>query len=356
VQRAYPWTHLDMSKSQDDKILDSITVAGTQPIPQVGSTAIHDDRHDTTMEATNPNVEGGKALKKNIGQTLATGRPIRNKLGTPGGFRTNRTRIEVTTKLSDAMETKIDRLLTLVEELSNKCRVQEDQITDLKKYVSDARDEIITNQEEVYSCNQFRMTATDAAIREIKVLIETSPQTLAKKSTTVAPHQEQVPSAGIVNNCPAIPDNEERMEGVGCGGLDQRRHAPQLMPGGILADVGETTLTGKPAQAQQNKTVAKPTTKAERNKISPATPRTIDPPRGWWSKVAQGGNFNKSEFTEVGRKGKPIKQPIQSTEKTKVPGPQDTTILTKNRKNNQVKIAAAPTFWKQQPLQKIKCW
>jgi hypothetical protein len=30
-------------------------------------------------------------------------------------------------------------------------------------------------------------------------------------------------------------------------------------------------------------------------------------------------------------------------------------ILTNNRKKNQVKIAAAPTFWKQHPLQTIKC-
>jgi hypothetical protein len=29
---------------------------------------------------------------------------------------------------------------------------------------------------------------------------------------------------------------------------------------------------------------------------------------------------------------------------------------TNNRKNNQVKIAAAPTFWKQHPLQTIKRW
>jgi hypothetical protein len=46
------------------------------------------------MEDTSPNVEGAKAMKKKMGQTLATGRPIRNKLGTPTGFRTNRTRME----------------------------------------------------------------------------------------------------------------------------------------------------------------------------------------------------------------------------------------------------------------------
>jgi hypothetical protein len=89
------------------------------------------------------------------------------------------------------MERKIDRLLTIVEELSNKCRAQEDQITDLQKYVSDARDEIITNQEEVYRCNRFRMTATDAAIREIKALIVTTSQTQAQKPTTVVRSKDQ---------------------------------------------------------------------------------------------------------------------------------------------------------------------
>jgi hypothetical protein len=109
-----------MSQSQDDNILDSITVAGSQPTPQAGSTAIQDITNDTTIEATNLNVEGGNALKKKVGHTLTTVRPIRNKLGTLGGFKTTRPRIEVTTKPSDAMERKIDRLLTIVEELSNK--------------------------------------------------------------------------------------------------------------------------------------------------------------------------------------------------------------------------------------------
>jgi hypothetical protein len=80
----------------------------------------------------------------------------------------------------------------------------------------------------------------------------------------------------------------------------------------------------KPVEELTEKPAAKPATKTERNKVIPATPRTIDPTRGLWSKVAQGGNFNKSEFTEVGHQGKPIKQPIHSNEKTKVPGPQHT--------------------------------
>jgi hypothetical protein len=56
TQRAYPWTHPDMSQSQDDNILDSITVAGSQPTPQAGSTAIQDVTNETTIEATNLNV------------------------------------------------------------------------------------------------------------------------------------------------------------------------------------------------------------------------------------------------------------------------------------------------------------
>jgi hypothetical protein len=52
--------------------------------------------------------------------------------------------------------------------------------------VSDVQDEIITNQEEVYRCNQFQMIATDVAIREIKALIETTSQIQVQKPITVA--------------------------------------------------------------------------------------------------------------------------------------------------------------------------
>jgi hypothetical protein len=74
TQRAYPWTHPDMSQSQDDNILDSITVAGSQPTPQAGSTAIQDVTNETTIEATNLKVVGGNAMKTKVGQTLAGGR------------------------------------------------------------------------------------------------------------------------------------------------------------------------------------------------------------------------------------------------------------------------------------------
>jgi hypothetical protein len=111
----------------------------------------------------------------------------------------------------------------------------------------------------------------------------------------------------IVNNCITTQDNEDRMERVDCGSLDQSRHSPQLMPGGTLTDDGETTPMKKPVEEITEKPAAKPATKTERNKVIAATPRRIDPTRGLWSKVAQGDNFNKSEFTEVGGKGKPIK-------------------------------------------------
>jgi hypothetical protein len=57
------------------------------------------------------------------------------------------------------------------------------------------------------------MTATDAAIREIKVLVETTSQTQAQKPTTVARSKDQGPRVENVNNCITIQDNEERMEG-----------------------------------------------------------------------------------------------------------------------------------------------
>jgi hypothetical protein len=116
--------------------------------------------------------------------------------------------------------------LTIVEELSHKCRAQEDQITELKKYMSDALDDIIRNQEEVYRFTQFRMIAIDVAIREIKVLIETTSQTQAKKPTTVGQTTDQGLCVEIVNNCITTQDNEKRMEGVDCVGLHQSRHAP----------------------------------------------------------------------------------------------------------------------------------
>jgi hypothetical protein len=121
MQRAYPWTHPDMSQSKDDNILDSITIPGSQPPAQASSTAIQDVTNETTIEVTNLNIEDGNEMKKNVGQTRAGVQSIRNKLGTRGGFKTNRTRIEVTTKPSDSIERKIDRLLKIVEELSNKC-------------------------------------------------------------------------------------------------------------------------------------------------------------------------------------------------------------------------------------------
>jgi hypothetical protein len=58
-----------MSQSQDDNILDSITVTGSQLTPQACSTAIQDVTNETTIEATNLNVEGGNAM-------IQWGRPL----------------------------------------------------------------------------------------------------------------------------------------------------------------------------------------------------------------------------------------------------------------------------------------
>jgi hypothetical protein len=56
-----------MSQSQDDNILDSITVAGSQFSPQASSTAIQDVTNETTIEATNLNIEGSNVMKKKVG-------------------------------------------------------------------------------------------------------------------------------------------------------------------------------------------------------------------------------------------------------------------------------------------------
>jgi hypothetical protein len=48
--------------------------------------------------------------------------------------------------------------------------------------------------------NQFRMTATDAEIREIKGLIEISPETPAKQDTIGVPPNEQVRRFSILKN------------------------------------------------------------------------------------------------------------------------------------------------------------
>jgi hypothetical protein len=132
---------------------------------------------------------------------------------------------------------------------------------------------------------------------------------------------------------------EDRMEGVDCGNLNQSRHAPQLTPGGtttpddattpgVTITPGDTTsqisTPPKPTETAVPEQTDEPAAKPERKKVTPALPLTTDSTRGLWSNIAQGGNFNKSEFTEVGRRGKPVKQNVSNNEKTKVPGPQQT--------------------------------
>jgi hypothetical protein len=117
----------------------------------------------------------------------------------------------------------------------------------------------------------------------------------------------------IINNSITIQDNEERIEVVDFGSLDECRHANQLIPGGTITHNGETTPIKKPVQKLREKPAAKPASKTEWNKVIPAILPTIDPIRGLSSKVAQCINFNILEFIEVGGKENPNKQPIQKT-------------------------------------------
>jgi hypothetical protein len=113
-------------------------------------------------------------------------------------------------------------------------------------------------------------------------------------------------------------------ERVDCRGLDQSSHASQLMPEGPRSDDGETTPMKKPVEELTTKPGAKPATRRERNKVIPGTPHMINPTGGLWLKVFPGDSFNNSEFTVVGHKWIPIKQPNQSNNKTKVPWPKYT--------------------------------
>jgi hypothetical protein len=162
-------TRADMVSTQEDQILDSVTVANTQSI---GAMATQHKTDGTMMENTANTDEPTKRITKSMANSHIIGRSIRNKFGTPGSFRTNRTRIEVTTKPSDVMESKIDRLLTPVEERSQKCLAQDQKINQLTDDVSNARDHILAIQEVKHRSNQLRMTATDASIKEIKAMIE----------------------------------------------------------------------------------------------------------------------------------------------------------------------------------------
>jgi hypothetical protein len=60
------------------------------------------------------------------------------------------------------------------------------------------------------------------------------------------------------------------MEGVDCGGLDQSRHACQLMSGGTLTDNSETIPMKKPVEELMAKPAGKPATKTAKNKVFPA--------------------------------------------------------------------------------------
>jgi hypothetical protein len=78
------------------------------------------------------------------------------------------------------------------------------------------------------------------------------------------------------------------MEGVDSGGLDPSRHSPQLIQGGTLTNNDETKLMKKPVEELTDTPSGKPTTKTERKRVIPATPRMFHPKHGLLNQVAQG--------------------------------------------------------------------
>jgi hypothetical protein len=79
----------------------------------------------------------------------------------------------------------------------------------------------------------------------------------------------------------------------------------------------------KPPETAVPDQTDEPAAKPERIKVTPALPLTTGATRELRSIIAQGGKF-KSDFTEVGRRGMPVKHNVSNNEKTKVPGPQQT--------------------------------
>jgi hypothetical protein len=62
-----------MSLSQDNNILDLITIADSLLTLQRASTAIQNITNEPRIKATNLNIKHGNAMKKKVRQTLGTG-------------------------------------------------------------------------------------------------------------------------------------------------------------------------------------------------------------------------------------------------------------------------------------------
>jgi hypothetical protein len=150
VRTGISGTSANLVSTQKEQILDSVTVAERQSITQIRAMRwYYDGKHRQPTKRTR------KSMANTSSHSL--GRSIRRRK-----FRTNRTHIEVRTQPSDVMESKIDRQVMLVEELSQKCLVRDHTINQLTNYVSMCTSNLGRRRRS----NQLRMTATDASIRE----------------------------------------------------------------------------------------------------------------------------------------------------------------------------------------------
>jgi hypothetical protein len=248
---------------KDDDMLDSITVSGAAQIDCSGKPepAKVGEKEDTQMVANLPQTNGTEEVAETTMQThqglkdkYPMQRGIRNTYGTTARLRANRTRIELMTKESPRekiMESKIDRLLTLVHELGNRCHAaQKERISQLTNFMTIMK----ADQDEKHRSNQLRITETDSYILNIQKTIESVCATAnvghteIQRQTTATRKNERNQTNGTGRRQPVpieqpekgIKGSDDRMDGVDCGGLDQSRHVPEIAPGSTRTE-GNTT-------------------------------------------------------------------------------------------------------------------
>jgi hypothetical protein len=303
-------------------MLDSITASGTGQIDCSGKPepAKVGEQEDREMVANLPHTNGTEEVtettmktRQGLKEKSPMRRGIRNAYGTTTRLRANRTRIELTTKESPRekiMESKIDRLLTLVHELGNRCVAQE-QISQLTNFMTIMK----ADQDDKHRSNQLRMTATDSYILNIQKTIESVCATLnvghresRRQTATEEDERNQTNWTGRRQPVPIDEpttatkgSDDDRMDGVDCGGLGQSRHAPEIAPGSTRTE-GNTTHG-------ESETGPKPKPVVPGNNINQTrqagVPNREETQRGTWSKIVQ-GNFKKAEFTEMGNHSKRI--------------------------------------------------
>jgi hypothetical protein len=97
--------------------------------------------------------------------------------------------------------------------------------------------------------------------------------------------------------------DNNRMNGVNCGRLNQSRHAHEIAPGSTRTE-GNTTRGDW-------ETVPKPKPVMPKNNIDltrqAGIPNSEETQRRAWNKIVQ-GNLKSAEFTEIKRNGKPLKK------------------------------------------------